>query len=215
MRSCSARPLFEPCRWGQLVVVSHDRWFCDRVLSPPPFDADAADAADDYTPRRSSLFVFEGSGAVSQFDGKYSDYFEALKAGGGGGHTPTGLTERITGFASPPPLPAKPKPTAEAASGAAAASAAAAPPSTQPAAAKVSAAVSREVFERGLNAQPAPPPPPPPPKPPSNTAPAPSQRQAVKAIQAEASKQKEQKAKKVKVSPSLTLTREEPKRPYE
>jgi len=83
---------------GVVVVVSHDRWFCDRVMDPPPLD----DGIEDY--RRSSLFVFEGDGKVSQFQGTYSEYFTALKAGGGA--TP-GFTKYITGFDSPPPLPVK------------------------------------------------------------------------------------------------------------
>ena len=51
-----------------LVVVSHDRWFCDRVLSPPACDEDD----DNFDVRRSSLLVFEGDGAVSQFQGACS-----------------------------------------------------------------------------------------------------------------------------------------------
>merc|ERR1740139_288426 len=81
---------------GVVVVVSHDRWFCDRVMDPPPLEGDVIDY------RRSSLFVFEGDGVVSQFPGTYSEYFTALKAGGGAA---PGFTKRITGFDSPPPLP--------------------------------------------------------------------------------------------------------------
>ena len=92
---------------GVLVVVSHDRWFCDRVLAPPPLDEDDPDSLE---VRSSSLLVFEGGGAVSQFKGVYSDYFTALKAGGG--NDLQGRAESVTGFASPPPLPVAPKPVA-------------------------------------------------------------------------------------------------------
>ena len=106
---------------GVLVVVSHDRWFCDRVLSPPPLDEDDPDSFD---ARRSSLLVFEGGGAVSRFNGVYSDYFTALKAGGG--NDLQGRAESVTGFASPPPLPVAPKPARAAAAAEAEAAAVAA-----------------------------------------------------------------------------------------
>ena len=89
---------------GVVVVVSHDRWFCDRVMDPPILDGDKN---KDY--RRSSLFVFEGNGVVSQFQGTYSEYFTTLKSGGG--KTPPGFTKKITGFDSPPPLPVAKEPT--------------------------------------------------------------------------------------------------------
>ena len=159
---------------GVLVVVSHDRWFCDRVMGPPPLDADV----DDY--RRSSLFVFEGNGAVSQFQGSYSEYFTALKAGG---DASPGFTERITGFDSPPPLPA-PAPIP--------------PPTVAPA--KKSTAI------RPIAPTPKPTPPPPAPKPvkkatPINTGPAPSQRSLERLGKALQEKKKAEKGKKkVKVS---------------
>ena len=173
---------------GVLVVVSHDRWFCDRVLSPAPPEGE-----DELDTRRSSLLVFEGGGVVSQFQGVYTDYFEALRTGDGA----KGLSECVTGFASPPPLPPPAaSPSAAPAAAAAAASSSTSPPSPKPASAKISAA-TLEVFERGL--RPPPPPPPAAPKPPAEPT-GPSRRQAAKAIEEEVSKQKEKKAKKVKVS---------------
>jgi len=141
---------------GVLVVVSHDRWFCDRVMGPPPLDPDV----DDY--RRSSLFVFEGNGAVSQFQGTYSAYFTALKAGG---DASPGFTELITGFDSPPPLPA-PAPI---------------PPPDIAATAPSVAPVKKTATIRPTSLMPKPTPPPPASKPvkkatPINTGPAPSQR---------------------------------------
>ena len=50
-----------PCQ-----VVSHDRWFCDRVLAPPPLDEEGQGADDTVLARPSSLFVFEGGGKVSR-----------------------------------------------------------------------------------------------------------------------------------------------------
>eukprot|EP00900_Chrysochromulina_parva_P002833 jgi/Chrpa1/12550/Chrysochromulina_OHIO_Genome00017480-RA len=86
---------------GVLLVVSHDRYFCDRVLAPPAPEEDEDD--DEFESRPSSLFVFEGGGAVSKFAGVYSEYFELLKSANGW----LGRATRITGFASPPPLPVK------------------------------------------------------------------------------------------------------------
>ena len=168
---------------GVLVVVSHDRWFCDRVLAPPPADEDGAAEI-----RRSSLLVFEGDGVVGHFRGVYSDYFAAIKSGGDLG----GLAERVTGFASPPPLPAAP--AAEAAAGAPA------QPATPKAKLKAKpAAEVSAVLERGLGATviSPPPPPKPKPKPAGKAATGPSQRQQAKAIREEASKKKQ---KKIKVS---------------
>ena len=165
---------------GVLVVVSHDRYFCDRVMAPPPLDADS----DDYC--RSSLFVFEGNGAVSQFQGTYSEYFTALKEAGGGGAMPPGFTERITGFDSPPPIPV-PAPIP--------------PPPT------VAPANKTTITTAQLTPKLTPPPPTPAPKPvkkatPINTGPAPSQRSLErlgKAMQEEREAAKKAK-KKVKVS---------------
>ena len=171
---------------GVLVVVSHDRWFCDRVLSPPPFDEDDPD--EEFETRRSSLLVFEGDGVVNQFQGVYSDYFSALKTGGG----MKGLTESLTGFASPPPLPVAPKKPAAEAAPPPSATASASPPKPK------AKPVSLDILERGLGK--APPPPPPPPKPAAPKSTGPSQRQAAKAILADATKGKEKKGKKFKVS---------------
>ena len=181
---------------GVLVVVSHDRWFCDRVLAPPAPTDDPDEAVD---LRPSSLFVFEGDGQVSQYrGGSYSDYFTALKARGddGMGAVPTGLTERITGFASPPPLP----PPAEAA----ATSGSSLSPSVPKAkgskgsdggGGKDASVDLSAVANIGLAARPLPPPPPPPKAPaPSG----PSQRQQAKKLQEQAASSKQKS--KVKVS---------------
>ena len=166
---------------GVLVVVSHDRWFCDRVLAPPILDDDDPDAGT----RRSSLFVFEGDGAVSQYRGVYSEYFAALKTGSS---AEAGLTESITGFASPPPLPVTAAPP---------------PPASNPKpAAKAKAETNvasvsiADMANIGLRAPP-PLPPLPPSTPDSDAKEAgPSQRQMAKKIEQETKK----KVKKVKVS---------------
>ena len=59
-------------------------------------------AADRY------LVCHEGDGVVRHFEGVYSDYFATLKTAEG----IQGRAECVTGFASPPPLPAAPKPAA-------------------------------------------------------------------------------------------------------
>ena len=170
---------------GVLVVVSHDRWFCDRVLSPPTPDEDESD--DGLEVRPSSLLVFEGRGVVSRFRGVYTDYFASLKNGGGSGDR----AECVTGFPSPPPLPVAP--VAPVAPKAAKASPGPkAPPTPKPKPKPKPKVTAVSVAST---------PPPPPPKPaPGNTAPAPSQRQLAKAILADATALKEKKAKKVKVS---------------
>ena len=187
---------------GVLVVVSHDRWFCDRVLSPPPLadDDGAIDAAAEA--RRSSLLVFEGAGAVRRFEGTYSDYFAAVESGA---DEVERRAERVTGFASPPPLPPKPQAVAAATEAAAPLPAAAGTARKDKAAAAkpAAAALSAEIFERGLSKAPPPPPPPPPPPSAADKAKAsggPSQRQAAKAILEEASQTKAKKASKVKVT---------------
>jgi len=81
-----------------LLVISHDRWFCDHVMNP----IRNPDKKDDY--RCSSLFVFEGNGTVSQFQGTYLDYFTALTARK---DTSLGFTKYLTGFDFSPPLPVK------------------------------------------------------------------------------------------------------------
>jgi len=162
---------------GVLVVVSHDHWFCDRVLSPPPLDEDDPDSFD---ARRSSLLVFEGGGAVSRFNGVYSDYFTALKAGGG--NDLQGRAESVTGFASPPPLPVAPKPVAMP------------PPPPKPKPPPLPPPPKPAVA-----AGPAPPPPPPPkPRIVVDYEAAPSQRQKAKEIEAKAAAAKSKK--KIKVS---------------
>ena len=170
---------------GVLVVVSHDRWFCDRVLEPPPPDDDDDDeAAAQIT--TSSLLVFEGDGAVRRFNGVYSDYFTALKTPGG----LESMSECVTGFASPPPLPPAPK-----------AEVIAPPklktpppmPTPTPVPTPAASVASPEI------APPPPPPPPPPPKPKVNTAPGQSQRQVAKKLEAEAAAAKAKKQKKSKV----------------
>jgi ATP-binding cassette subfamily F protein uup len=166
---------------GVVVIVSHDRWFCDRVLAPPDFDEDDD---PDATPlvRTSSMFVFEGDGAVSQYQGQYSDYFTALKTGG----AMAGVIEGITGFPSPPPLPTAPKPAPSPPA-----------PKAKEAAASSAGVASVNIADManiGLRA-----PPPPPPPAPKKEAPkdaGPSQRQMAKKI----ASQSEKKAKKVKVS---------------
>ena len=52
---------------GVLVVVSHDRWFMDRVIGQA---------------ETGSLFVFEGEGVVNQFQGSYSEYLVFEEARG-------------------------------------------------------------------------------------------------------------------------------------
>jgi len=92
---------------GVLLVVSHDRWFCDKIMAPKPKDGENGVEEEDYI-RRSSMFVFEGEGVVSQFQGTYSEYFKTLeKAENGGVAIKPGFTECITGYDSPPPLPVK------------------------------------------------------------------------------------------------------------
>lgn len=167
---------------GVLVVVSHDRWFCDRVLSPPPLDEDDPDS---FEARRSSLLVFEGGGAVSRFNGVYSDYFTALKAGGG--NDLQGRAESVTGFASPPPLPVAPKPVAM-------------PPPPKPKPPPLPPPPKPTAA-----AGPAPPPPPPPkPKIVVDYEAAPSQRQKAKEIEAQAAAAKSKKKIKVSIK-KLTL----------
>ena len=158
---------------GVLIVVSHDRWFCDRVLAPPPLDENDPDVDT----RRSSLLVFEGDGVVRHFEGVYSDYFATLKTAEG----IQGRAECVTGFASPPPLPAAPKP-------------AAAPPKKPPPPPPPSPPPSSTLVEPPAPAPP-PPPPPPPPKPAG-----PSQRQVAKALKEQEAAAKEKKKKKVKVT---------------
>ena len=168
---------------GVLVVVSHDRWFCDRVLSPPPLDEDDPDS---FEARRSSLLVFEGGGAVSRFNGVYSDYFTALKAGGG--NDLQGRAESVTGFASPPPLPVAPKPVAMP------------PPPPKPKPPPLPPPPKPTAA-----AGPAPPPPPPPkPKIVVDYEAAPSQRQKAKEIEAQAAAAKSKKKIKVSIK-KLTL----------
>jgi ATP-binding cassette subfamily F protein uup len=163
---------------GVLFVVSHDRWFCDRVLSPPP-TAEEDPTSVGLNTRPSSLIVFEGDGVVSQFRGVYSDYFGALKAG----NSLKGRTECLTGFASPPPPP----------EAHVAAAAAVAPPPPPPPSPKLVTAF--------LNANDAPAIPPEPKASPANAAPALSRRKAARALEEEAVKQKELKGKKkVKVT---------------
>merc|ERR1719491_881193 len=131
---------------------------------PPALDQDDDVDKDDY--RRSSLFVFEGNGVVSQFQGTYSEYFTALKANGGSGASlPSGFTtEYITGFDSPPPLPIL------------------APPIPPPdAVATTPTVLTIDTTKAFKFTKPAPKLTPPPPKPvkkvpPINTGPAPSQR---------------------------------------
>jgi len=174
---------------GVLIVVSHDRWFCDRVLAPPPLDEDDPDGDDRALARRSSLFVFEGEGVVSQFQGAFSDYFMTLQTRG----EMKGLTECLTGFDAPP----------VASAAARTATATTAGDETTPGSAPVS--------------PPPPPKPIPPPKPKPkpkpkevmldktmgsigsvvNTGPAPSQRQQAKKIQEQAEAKKGKKKLKV------------------
>jgi len=147
---------------GVLLVVSHDRWFCDRVMNPIQHNPDDE---DDY--RRSSLFVFEGNGVVSQFQGSYSDYFTALTAGKG--ESP-GFTKCLTGFDSPPPLPVKTPIYTP-------------PPKTKPAVAPTVTKTAKPAVQRPAPTKPMPKPPPLEPKPkpakkepPIKAAPAPSAR---------------------------------------
>mmetsp|Transcript_19525 Transcript_19525/g.25804 ORF Transcript_19525/g.25804 Transcript_19525/m.25804 type:complete len:238 (+) Transcript_19525:380-1093(+) len=76
-------------------------------MAPKPKDGENGVEEEDYI-RRSSMFVFEGEGVVSQFQGTYSEYFKTLeKAENGGVAIKPGFTECITGYDSPPPLPVK------------------------------------------------------------------------------------------------------------
>ncbi len=49
---------------GSVLIVSHDRWFLDRVAT--------------------HILAFEGDSTVTWHEGSYSDYEAAKKAGGGG-----------------------------------------------------------------------------------------------------------------------------------
>ena len=172
---------------GVLVVVSHDRWFCDRVLSPAALQDELDDS---YESRRSSLLVFQGDGVVSSFQGVYSDYFSALKSGQGLG----GRAECVTGFPSPPPPP--PPPPQNTAAPVAAAAGGGGTPSSKP-------APKAPPLEMEIPVWAAAAPPPPPPEPSqASAAPAISQRKAAKAIQ-ELNAKKEKKGKKTKVSKKL------------
>jgi len=167
---------------GVVVVVSHDRWFCDRVMDPQPLD----DGVEDH--RRSSLFVFEGDGKVSQFRGTYSEYFTALKAGKGAA---PGFTKYLTGFDSPPPLPVKE------------------PIATTDAAATVPASANADTTTtiRRTPPDPKPPPPPLPPKPvntppPKKTKAGPSKRALERLGETMLAQQKAEKGKKKKIKVS-------------
>ena len=169
---------------GVLVVVSHDRWFCDRVLKPPPTDEDEED--DDNAPARSSsLFVFEGEGVVSQFQGDYEEYFTAIKTGDF-----QGFTERISGFDSPPPLPDSAPESSPPSAGAPVATAARTPLPAPPNANDVINAVPINANSVPAPTRPAP----------AKTEKAPSQRQLAKAGQKLLEEQQASKKKKIKVS---------------
>ena len=139
---------------------------------------------------------------MSKFAGVYSEYFELLKSANGW----LGRATRITGFASPPPLPVAPPAASPVASSWASptSKAGGAPswaddaslPKPPPPPPKSNAALNA-ILERGLEKRAPPPPPPsPPPPPPAAT----SQRQVKKALEEEEAKKKAEKAKKVKVS---------------
>ena len=139
---------------------------------------------------------------MSKFAGVYSEYFELLKSANGW----LGRATRITGFASPPPLPVAPpaaspvasswaSPTSKA-GGAQSWADDASLPKPPPPPPKSNAALNA-ILERGLEKRAPPPPPPsPPPPPPAAT----SQRQVKKALEEEEAKKKAEKAKKAKVS---------------
>ena len=169
---------------GVLVVVSHDRWFCDRVLKPPPTDEDEEDD-DDAPARSSSLFVFEGEGVVSQFQGDYEEYFTAIKTGDF-----QGFTERISGFDSPPPLPDSAPESSPPSAGAPVATAARTPLPAPPNANDVINAVPINANSVPAPTRPAP----------AKTEKAPSQRQLAKAGQKLLEEQQASKKKKIKVS---------------
>ena len=169
---------------GVLVVVSHDRWFCDRVLKPRPSDEAQQEDDGDAPARSSSLFVFEGDGVVSQFQGDYEQYFTAIKTGDF-----QGFTERISGFDSPPPL-ADSAPQAPSGANARAATTARAPLLAPPNANDVISAVPINANSFPAPAVPAP----------VKTERAPSQRQLAKTGQKLLEEQQASKKKKVKVS---------------
>jgi hypothetical protein len=183
---------------GVLVVVSHDRWFCDRVLGPPLLPEEemnnGSESAEELLEERmagrtSSLLVFEGGGVVNRFQGDYEAYFEALKTGKEGMGV---FTECLTGFDSPKPLPKEaPKPPA-----------ARAPASATPTPSAKKEEVVEVVLPKRVNANDAPAPPKPTEKP--AAAVAPSQRQLARAEKQLREEQQATKAanqkKKVKVS---------------
>ena len=75
---------------GCALVVSHDRWFLDRVAT--------------------SILAFEGDGRVTKYAGNYSDYLEAREAAAVAASEAAAEAQRAVAAASKPATPAKPAP---------------------------------------------------------------------------------------------------------
>jgi ATP-binding cassette subfamily F protein uup len=75
---------------GCALVVSHDRWFLDRVAT--------------------SILAFEGDGRVTKYAGNYSDYLEAREAAAVAASEAAAEAQRAVAAASKPSTPTKPAP---------------------------------------------------------------------------------------------------------